>query len=198
MPTDEGFEDAVDLHRLISSDSVARLEENLVGRISPEAIHVYLKAESSAVTVGYLLVELDRETRRASNFLRAPTPREGRVSPHGPRAFGVLKADPGSLDILLTAFDEIANVLLSQPVQLIITLSWFWDRRPISWGLARPHRVRSVQEIWAELNESARAAIQQDHGVETELLFIWPGFLRARFKSTPERRSQKPGRTQQR
>src|SRR5437016_1623226 len=87
---------------------------------APEvAVHM---EDSAALLVGHLLEDLDRELRRSAGFLSTDYAVGPPVRPIPGAALQVLSASPGTLDFLALALSPVAHVLLSQPVQLAITL----------------------------------------------------------------------------
>jgi hypothetical protein len=107
--------------------------------------------DSQASHAGWALYDLDRESRRAMRIIAGrgrfePTARETppiraeveraqratprsllRPSPIQYGGFTLLRAEPGSTEFLLDAYGLVATVLLSNPVQFVLTLKSILD-----------------------------------------------------------------------
>lgn len=165
---------------LIDSEDVYELEDRLrplleAGTrkpppgVSPGTPTLRFKTpESTAWSLGYHLVDLDRELRRAAAFVSQPGRYTDRAPrPRGPAALEVVSFARGSADVLLIPIiGGITQILLSDPIQLALTLSWFWEHRPAMWGLKRPSHPTGSVEILEDLNRSARKAIRKRQPVE--------------------------------
>jgi hypothetical protein len=170
------------------------------------SVAVVLRSEDpSAYTAGHLLAELDREFRRAAAVFReGPVllgaaeyeKRPDRKTPRLPypvrdRALELFSAYQESpLDLLLTAYDAVRDLLLSQPLQLAITISWLWDHRPHLWGLKRSE-PEELEEIVKELSKTARAAARREQPSHWEVIHEPDGRIRARWDSEGPRRRQR-------
>jgi hypothetical protein len=143
--------------------------------------------DSSAYAVGHLLLDLDREMRRSALFLRRPSSQqlETPTPPKG-RAMDIEAAEPGSLGLICDAVDAVAAVLLSDPVQFTLTLTWFWEHRPRSWGLRHPAGTQPIDTMVAQVNETAQAAAQVGQATRYDIRYEPDtGAIRIRFESTP-------------
>lgn len=154
--------------------------------------------DSSAYGLGNLLADFDRELRRVYSFLspdpvdvvRVAMPATGeRVSPfiQPARLRGELRVvtarDGRSIDLLLIALAELARMMLSDPVQLAVTFHWFWERRPQRWGIHRPESPLTVETVFEQVNESARAAIAEGLPVSYAICFPADGSCDVTFRS---------------
>jgi hypothetical protein len=116
----------------------------------------------TAPAAGNALVELDRELRRAALFVARPPSKN--LRPKGPPALEVVQADPGSLDFLLLVVDKVRDVLLSDPLQLALTLAFFLEHWPAVRGNQRPKRMPS-SDPWEQIVATAETATHRDMGV---------------------------------
>lgn len=175
---------------LLNSDDILEAEEEvrpLIAGLGAPKVEAFIE-DQSAGSVGFFLVEIDREMRRSIRFLRSPSYYLNRaVSPSRSPALSVVSADPGSLHVVLLPVDEAVRLLLSRPIQLMITLSWFWDRRPNSWGLPRGYNRRAVADIAKDLAQTAREAVRAGNDVEYEMRLSRFGGLSSRLRSSGPR-----------
>jgi hypothetical protein len=132
---------------------------------------------TSAYDAGYLLVEVDREIRRAARILRERPASLTRLPlPEKVRALDLAYAEPGSLRFFLWMYESAAAILLATPVQLAQTLSWLWDHRPGSWDLRRPV-PRSVQQIVESTHKAAVQSAEAGSPVRTRIAYARDGSL---------------------
>lgn len=122
--------------------------------------------ETSALAVGTLLVDLDRELRRSAALLErrdAVLPVSGGktwpVKPISGAALDLVSASPGSFEVVSVALGGVATALLSDPVQLAMTLSWFWEHRPSRWHRRHAELPEDVRRIATRVSENARQAL---------------------------------------
>ena len=167
---------AIALQRVEGSYEYRPLREHAV------AIHVVFQSGSASL-VGNQLVDLDRELRRTASSL-SPV---GYLQPSAPipvaeGELGVLYARPGSAHLLVAAYDSLTQILLSRPVEALIALTFFWDRRPARWTADSRSRAFSAGEhaslvppaessvqIIESLRQAAKIATSQGHLVRFKL-----------------------------
>jgi len=133
--------------------------------------------DSQVSRAGWALYDLDRESRRAVRFLvgrvrpeirrteglreeaqefriaREPTPRELlRPSSIQSGGFRLVRAEPGSAEFLLDAYGLLVPILLSDPVQFVLTLKAIigWPARVV---LRLWTRERSEEPVTRRLDE---------------------------------------------
>jgi hypothetical protein len=124
------------------------------------AVHT---GDDSAFGSGQLLVDIDRELRRTVAFLE-----RGSVSPIKDRSNLIVAggSQTASFDLVLVAYGALASLVLSSPVQVAITLSWFWDRRPSRWGVKKSATPRSVRTINRTVRRATAQALRDGQEVE--------------------------------
>lgn len=196
LPTRAGASERL---RALQSDSILErardLDRALSERVPSQTVVYWRATPTQASALGYRLATFDRECRRATRILTAPSaqlPRPERMSRAG---FEVTDAGPGSLELVLLALGVTADVLLSRPVQLILTTraligdvrrvaSWVGRQLPIS---SRPSLREIRATVESVLQEREDAALEapveiawDDHGpvvrgaVDATVLRIYP------------------------
>lgn len=149
------------------------------GRAVPIFVH---STDSTAYGLGDLLVDVDREFRRSMAVLGA-SPGTGR---RRRQDLQVIAAQDGrSIDVVLAAYHALSQVILSDPLQLIMSLEWLWDRRPIRWGVKRPPAQRTIEEIAAGVIENANVALNAGHSVAYALHVDAAGSMDVQFVAAP-------------
>jgi hypothetical protein len=120
------------------------------------------------------MVAFDREARRATRMLLTGESAKVRPLPMSQGGFQVREASTGSVDFIFDAIGQTAQVLLSDPVQLILTtraligdVRWLgtWLSRRIYKSQPSLPEIRSmVQDVLAE---------QADERIETPAQIAW-------------------------
>jgi len=115
--------------------------------------------------LGNQLIELDREFRRTAASLTS----DG-LYPRSPIRVAdgelrVLFARPGSADLLLAAYNDLAMLLLSQPVQALIALNFFWERRPRGW-MADPLQFFTIDDHPTSVSATRELDVQIINSVD--------------------------------
>jgi hypothetical protein len=154
----------------------------------------FIVEQKTALAAGHSLVELDREIRRATRFLELYEEADGTalgwegtrwlaVRPDRGPALEVVQADPGSVDFLMVAVDRVRDILLSDPIQLALTLAFFLEHLPHG-SDKDSHGPRTPTELATRIAESA-----QQHGQKARLKVTkrWFGRWEVEFVSSPPR-----------
>jgi hypothetical protein len=155
----------------------------------PDALPLTLSAlETHATSVGYLLVEIDRELRRSVDLLTSSQAREAiergdLPRAHGPSTLAVRSAEPGSLHFLLEIYDAARLILLNDPVQLASTLTWLYQFRPKRWGQRTPSVQPTSNQIVLAVEQSATAAINSGQPCEFHVELNESGSISAVFRT---------------
>lgn len=156
-----------------------RTFETTSGTVVPIYLH---SADSSAYGTGELLVDVDREFRRAIAILggRTQTPSRTRSN------LQVVAAKQGnSIDVAFAAYSMLANVVLSDPLQLLMSFEWLWDRRPSRWGTRKSANPRTFASISKRLLNNAAAATNAGYAIAISLEYDADGSMRTIFVAAP-------------
>ena len=151
-------------------------------RVGP-AVPVFMHSvDATAYGLGELLVDVDREFRRSIAVVGGSLGKR-RSNRHDLKV--IAAQDGRSIDVVLAAYHSLSNVILSDPLQLIMSLEWLWDRRPIRWGVKKPPAQRSFEEISAGVIQNANVALNAGHSVAYSLQFGADGSIDAQFVAAP-------------
>jgi hypothetical protein len=137
--------------RLRSRDGLIpakRIDDELRATEANESFALVSVDSGRAYSVGQVLVELDRELRRAAALVQQSGKVESLPRPIPQREGGleIIDAAPGSFDAIVQGVGVISVVLLSQPVQTLLTLS------------ALIGKIRSIQ-VWLKQRNDPLARI---------------------------------------
>ncbi len=154
-------------------------EDGALGAVS---VRIDLRSEeSSSYALGETLVDLDRELRRAQAYI------VGRKTdvPRRKGELELLSAERGnSIDCVLAGFGGLAGLMLSDPIQLALTLHWFWERRPKRWGIRTPSSPLPASQILSDVTASATQAIRSGQTVSFSVDARRDGSVKVKFKSS--------------
>lgn len=164
------------LHALRTSgllDDAQRLDELLAGRPA-EQTFVFWRASSPLAYGLHLLPEFDREARRASQMLWSKEETILRPLQIGEAGFEVQDAAPGSVNFLLGAIGVTAQVLLSNPVQLVLTIqALIGDVHGfVGWLGHRAPRRRSARDLAKTLVDLRPEHAQVTVGLDVPTLVL--------------------------
>jgi hypothetical protein len=159
------------------------LEYGSVSSRAGTAVPIFVHAvDSSAYGLGELLVDVDRELRRCLTVIDGSA-RQRRTTRQNLQV--VAARDGQSIDVVLASYHVLAGAILSDPLQLIMSLEWLWDRRPIRWGVTKPPAQRTFEEISSGVMENADVALQAGHSVAYLLQLDADGSMSAQFVASP-------------
>lgn len=152
----------------------------------PVLVHAH---DSTAYGVGDVLLDVDREVRRSVSFLRSQRLTGVELDASSLRRRGLLELASAertsSIDILLIALGAVYEILLSDPVQLAITVSWFFERRLWRRGTHKPADPTPASIVGATVKESAIAAVTAGHAVAFKMNIDERGRCSTEFVSLP-------------
>ena len=164
--------------RALSTSGLLDEARRLDGRLADlpaEQTFVFWRASSPLAYGLHLLPEFDREARRASQMLlwskEKTIPRPLQI---GEAGFQVQDAAPGSVDFLLGAIGVTAQVLLSNPVQLVLTIqALIGDVHGfVGWLGHRAPRRRSARDLAKTLVDLRPERAQVTVGVDVPTLVL--------------------------
>jgi len=96
--------------------------DNLIGRADTIVVAtIWHSPGSAAYSIGADLADYDREARRAAALIRQPAHEFPRPIALRDGRFNIVDAAPGSLSLAIDAVGILGMVLLSHPVQLLLT-----------------------------------------------------------------------------
>lgn len=175
------------------------LADLLTPKRAPRHPMLLVRSElATAAAVGDLILDVDREARRAAAFLEKVDiarpfdyrKRDGFPSP-SKTARGTLvlrSAKPGSAELYLWMVGNIAQVLLSDPVQLALTVHWFLERIPKRWSARRQKDfAEPVERIADRVMRSADRAIRRGAATRVRIKYSADGDFELEFETIPTR-----------
>jgi hypothetical protein len=141
------------------------LDGQLAQRVPSQSLLFWQATSTHASAVGYRLAAFDRESRRATRMLVTAEPRLPRPLPMSQGGFAIDDASPGSLELILVGLGVTAQVLLSQPVQLVLTAralvgdvrrvaSWIGRRLPTAPRPSLPDVRSTVEAVLRERGDT--------------------------------------------
>jgi hypothetical protein len=168
-------------------DQAAGLDRELIASGPGQTLILWTLNPPLAYAVGAQLTAFDREARRVSQLsdvsARSPA---SRPVPVGRAGFRVVDASPGSLDLLLAGIGVTTQILLSDPVQLALTVasvvngarsirSWIGGRRDPSTRITVAELTTVLDRLGADLvvrprttDEEPRTLPRRTEGVAAE------------------------------
>ena len=101
----------------------AKTLDDSVRETRPVAATLYWEVNSSLASIAaYRLGDFDREARRATEWILKDSPNLPRPLPIGRAGFDTIDSATGSFDVLLGPIGLTAAVILSNPVQFLLTV----------------------------------------------------------------------------
>lgn len=98
-------------------------------------------------------------------------------------------AKPGSSELVLWMVGNIAAVLLSDPVQLVLTVHWFLERIPKRWSARRQREApEPIHQIADRVMRSVDRSIRRGAATRVRIDYSEDGDFEIEFDSVPTRR----------
>lgn len=122
------------------------------GRKDHVAIPFYLNLETpTSSNVGRVLLDFDLEVRRTTSFrLRGSI-----APPRNAQNLEVVGAQTNDvLRIALALSKELRLALMTQPIDFLLMLDWFWDFRYVQSRVRSPLSQRDPRERWSNILSS--------------------------------------------
>ena len=134
-----------------------RAEYALAGRLGrgcaeQVAVPFFLTLErSTAANVGRILVDFDTEVRRTTLYRLSTS----KVLPRNSQYMEVIHTRyDEELHIELALSNDLRVALISQPIEFLLTLDWFWDFRYSQSRVRSPIGRRNPHERWRRIFSS--------------------------------------------
>lgn len=143
------------------------------------AVSLFTK-DSSAYGVGNALIDVDREMRRTAAYLEARS-----LRPDGGRGQLVLleSEETNSHDLLFVVFGTVQHLLLSDPIQFGLTLSWMWEHRPFRRGITVAATPTPYEVAVDRISTTAEHALAQGKDVRFRLEAAPDGGMTTAFEA---------------